>query len=52
MLYKDEVITVRFDKEMLKGFTGYDTENPEEYFKYHPRAKKPPMESLWKKSRN
>ena len=35
---------------MLKGFTGYDTENPEEYFKYHPRAKKPPMESLWKKS--
>ena len=52
MFYKDEVITVRFDKEMLKGFTGYDTENPEEYFKYHPRAKKPPMESLWKKSRN
>lgn len=52
MLYKDEVITVRFDKEMLKGFTGYDTDNPEEYFKYHPRAKKPPMESLWKKSRN
>ena len=52
MLYKDEVITVRFDKEMLKGFTGYDTENPEEYFKEHPRAKKPPMESLWKKSRN
>lgn len=52
MFYKDEVITVRFDKEMLKGFTGYDTENPEEYFKKHPRAKKPPMESLWKKSRN
>ena len=51
MFYKDEVITVRFDKEMLKGFTGYDTENPEEYFKYHPRAKKPPMESLWKKRR-
>ena len=50
-MYKDEVITVRFDKEMLKGFTGYDTENPKEYFKYHPRAKKPPMESLWKKRR-
>lgn len=51
MFYKDEVITVRFDKEMLKGFTGYDTENPEEYFKYHPRAKKPPVENLWGKSR-
>lgn len=51
MFYKDEVITVRFDKEMLKGFTGYDTENPEEYFKKHPRAKKPPMENLWGKSR-
>ena len=52
MLYKDEVITVRFDKDMLKGFSGYDTENPDEYFKEHPRAKKPPMDSLWKKSRN
>ncbi len=50
-MYKDDVITVRFDKEMLKGFTGYDTENPEEYFKEHPKASKPPMESLWKKKR-
>ena len=52
MLYKDEVITIRFDREMLKGFTDYDTENPDKYYKTHPRAKKPPMESLWKKSRN
>ena len=51
-MYKDEVIIVRFDKEMLKGFTDYDVNNPDEYFKQHPRAKKPPMESLWKKSRN
>lgn len=50
-MYKDEVITVRFDKEMLKGFTGYDTENPEEYFKKHPRAKKAPLHNLFGKKR-
>lgn len=50
--YKDEIITIRFDKEMLKQFTGYDTENPDLYFKVHKRAKKPPFEAIWKKSRN
>lgn len=52
MLYKDEIITIRFDKEMLKEFSGYDTENPDEYFRLHPRASKPPYEKIWMKSRN
>lgn len=52
MLYKDEVIIVRFDKEMLKEFSGYDVENPDAYFKLHPRATKPPYNGLWKKTRN
>lgn len=50
-MYKDEIIVVRFDEEMLKGFTGYDKSNPKNYFQDHPRAKKPPMESLWGKTR-
>lgn len=50
--YRKNVITVRFDKELLKEFSGFDTENPDLYFKEHPRAKKPPFNSLWKKSRN
>lgn len=50
--YRDEIISIRFDKEMLKQYSGYDTDNPEEYFKSHPRAKKPPFEAIWKKSRN
>ena len=52
MLYKDEVIIIRFDKEMLKEFSGYDTENPDEYFKTHRRATKPPYEDIWKKTRS
>ena len=52
MAYNDTIITVRFDKEMLKGYTEYDVDNPDEYFKNHPKASKPPMESLWKKKRN
>ena len=47
-VYKDEVIVIRFDSEMLKGFTGYDKNNPEPYFKLHPRSKKPPMDWLGK----
>ena len=52
MLYRDEIITVRFDKEMLKEFSGFDVNNPDEYFRLHPRAKKPPFEKIWMKSRN
>lgn len=44
--YSKEIITIRFDKEMLEGFTGYSVDNPKEYFKLHPRAKKPPFENL------
>ena len=51
MAYKDTVITVRFDEVMLKGYTGFDKADPDKYFKEHPKAKKPPMESLWKKNR-
>lgn len=51
MDYREEIITVRFDSEMLKGFTGYDVNNPEAYFKAHPRAKKPPQDGLHKKKR-
>ena len=51
MLYKDEVIVVRFDKEMLKEFSGYDVDNPDAYFKLHPRAKNPPYNGLWGKKR-
>ena len=47
-VYKDEVIIIRFDSEMFKGFTGYDKNNPEPYFKLHPRSKKPPMDWLGK----
>lgn len=50
--YRDNIITIRFDKELLKQYSGFDTENPDEYFKTHPRAKKPPYEAIWKKSRN
>lgn len=50
--YEDEVVTITFNKEMLKQFSGYDVENPEEYFKRHPRSKKPPFEKIWLKSRN
>lgn len=50
-VYKDEIIVIRFDSEMLKGFTGYDKDNPDEYFKAHPRAKRPPLENLFKKKR-
>lgn len=50
--YRDNIITIRFDKELLKQYSGFDTENPDEYFKAHPRAKKPPYEAIWKKSRN
>ena len=50
--YKSKrVTTIRFDKELLKEYSGYDVENPETYFKEHPRAKKPPYNNLWKKSR-
>lgn len=49
--YQKEVITIVFNEEMLKEFTGYDKDNPQEYFKLHPKAKKPPFEALWKKSR-
>ena len=44
--YSKEIITIRFDKEMLEGFTGYSVDNPKEYFKLHPRAKKPPFEKI------
>lgn len=47
-VYKDEIIVIRFDSEMLKGFTGFDKDNPDEYFKLHPRSKKPPMDWLGK----
>jgi hypothetical protein len=50
-VYKDEVIVIRFDSEMLKGFTGYDKNNPDEYFKAHPKAKRPPLDNLFKKKR-
>lgn len=52
MSYEQEIITVRFDKEMLKGYSGYDVDNPEQYFKLHPRAKKAPFEDMWGKKRN
>ena len=44
-------LVVRFDEEMLKEFSGFDKNNPENYFKAHKRAKKPPMESLFGKRR-
>ncbi len=47
-VYKDEIITIRFDSEMFKGFTGFDKDNPDEYFKLHPRSKNPPMDWLGK----
>lgn len=47
-VYKHEVIVIRFDSEMFKGFTGFDKDNPDEYFKLHPRSKKPPMDWLGK----
>lgn len=50
--YRDNIITVRFDKELLKRYTGFDVEDPDSYFKAHPRAKNPPFEAIWKKSRN
>lgn len=53
MSYENEIIKVRFDKQMLKEFSGYDTEdNGASYYKAHPRASKPPFDSIWKKSRN
>lgn len=53
MGYEQEIIKVRFDKQMLKEFSGYDVDDDgESYYKAHPRAKKPPYESLWKKGRN
>lgn len=47
-VYKDEIFVIRFDSEMFKEFTGYDKDNPELYFKLHPRSKKPPMDWLGK----
>lgn len=49
--YKQEIIVVRFDEEMLRGFTGYDKANPDDYFEKHPRAKHPPFENIWGKRR-
>ena len=49
--YSKEIITIRFDKQMLSEFTGYSVDNPKEYFKLHPRAKKPPFENLHGKKR-
>lgn len=51
MGYEQEIIVVRFDKEMLKEYSGFDVDNPDEYFKVHKRAKKPPYEGLWGKKR-
>lgn len=51
MSYEQEIITIRFDKKLLQGFSGYDVDNPETYFKAHPRAKKAPFENLWGKKR-
>ena len=47
----NELIKVVFDKQMLEEFTGFSVDNPQEYFKRHPRAKKPPFENLWGKKR-
>ena len=53
MGYEQEIIKVRFDKQMLKEFSGYDVEDDgESYYKAHPRAKKPPYDNIWKKGRN
>ena len=49
--YKDEIITVRFDKEMMKEYSGFDVENPDVYFKLRPRAKRVPFEALHGKQR-
>ena len=49
MDYKPLIIVL--DEEMLKQFSGFDKSDPESYFKAHKRAKKPPMESLWGKTR-
>lgn len=51
MAYIDEVIKIRLDKQSLVDFTGYDVDNPDAYFKAHPRSKKPPFEGLWGKTR-
>ena len=51
MGYEQEIITVRFDKQMLTEYSGYDVDNPDEYFRAHPRAKKAPFEGLWGKRR-
>ena len=48
---ENELIKIRFDKEMLEEFTGYSVDNPQEYFKQHKRAKKPPFENLWGKKK-
>lgn len=48
--YKPMVVV--FDEQMLKEFSGFDKKNPDEYFKHHPRSKKPPFESIWGKSRD
>ena len=48
---ENELIKIRFDKQMLEEFTGYSVDNPQEYFKQHKRAKKPPFENLWGKKR-
>lgn len=47
--YKPLVILM--NEDMLKAFSGFDKDNPESYFKAHKRAKKPPMEGLWGKTR-
>lgn len=49
--YHKQVIVVTMNKETLEGFSGFKVNNPELYFKEHKRAKKPPMESLWGKTR-
>lgn len=52
MGYEQEIIKVRFDKQMLKEFCGYDVDDDgESYYKAHPRAKKPPYDNIWKKNR-
>ena len=44
MGYEQEIITVRFDKQMLAEYSGYDVDNPDEYLSAHPRAKKAQFE--------
>lgn len=49
--YNEEVIVIRFDYKLLEEFSGYDRENPAEYFEAHPRSKKAPYEAIWGKKR-